>query len=102
MRIIPRTSRLGVRHKAITLAIDAAEKTMVAKNKEKDQIVKLPRREIATSISDNMHMTTMLSRLNTAISGHNSMLRSARMTMLLTQTLKNPKWRINKNRDKSQ
>ena len=63
-------------HKAKILAMDAAAKIMVAKNKENDHVVKLPKREMKTS-AENIHMTTIHNRLNTAISGHNNMLNSS-------------------------
>ncbi len=74
--MVMRTSPLGASHKAIILATDAAAKPIVAKNKEKDQKVKLPKREMKASL-EIMHMPTMYNRLSTAINGHNNILSSA-------------------------
>ena len=47
MRIMLRTSFFCARHKTIILAIDATAKKIVAKNREKDQTVKLPKRKMS-------------------------------------------------------
>src|SRR5271157_2015081 len=76
LRTHRRTSCFGARHNATPLATEATPYATLARQNANDHTVRFPIREIR-SLLESINMTTIATKLNTAISGHNLIQRSA-------------------------